>query len=38
MPDNFVLIRKVSFGEREFRMHSRYLLLRTGVLSRGCPL
>ncbi len=44
LPKNSVLIREVSFGEREHLMHSRYLLPRSsvsflrGVLSRECPL
>ena len=35
MPRNSVLIREVSFGEREHHMHSQYLLPRICVLSRG---
>ncbi len=31
----FVLIRDVSFGEREHHMHSWYLLPRNFVLHRG---
>ena len=35
LPNNSVLIREVSFGEREHHMHVRYLLPRFCVLSRG---
>ncbi len=33
LPNNSVLIREVSFGEREHQRHSQYLLPRIGVLS-----
>ena len=35
LPRNFVLIREVSFGEREHHMHFQYLLPRICVLYRG---
>ncbi len=35
MPRNSVLIREVSFGDREHHMHSQYLLPRICVLYRG---
>ena len=34
LPNNSVLIREVSFGEREHYIHSQYLLPRICVLSR----
>ncbi len=40
LPRKSVLIREVSFAEREHRMHSQYLLPRICVLSsmsRGVP-
>ncbi len=43
LPQNSVLIREVSFAEREHHMHSQYLLSKICVLYRGvsflkCPL
>ncbi len=35
LPQNSVLIREVSFGEREQYIHSQYLLPKNCVLSRG---
>ncbi len=35
LPNNSLLLREVSFGEREHHMHSWYLLPRICILSRG---
>ncbi len=38
LPNNSVLFKQVSFGEREHHMYSCHLLPRNCILSRECPL
>ncbi len=38
LPNNFVPIRQVSFGEREYYTHSWYLHTKNLSFLEGCPL